>query len=121
MITVTYTSIDRVRIVRKFKTLKGARGFAQKWVGKNPDTCGGYAVCDYGVGKITVVGCALRELFGDEHEPKAVEPEDTDYFWQDYVAIENEKVVQGKAYCAEQDRLYHLSDRPRVADDDIPF
>jgi hypothetical protein len=64
MIRVTYSTVDRFRQTRTFKTLAGARRYAQKWVGVNPDQAIGYAISDDGVGKITVLGCALSALFG---------------------------------------------------------
>lgn len=63
---ITYSSIDRVRVTRTFKTLKGARKFAQSWVGKNPEMGSTYAVSGDGIGKITADGVALADLFGDE-------------------------------------------------------
>lgn len=68
MITVTYTSIDRLRKKRSFKTLAGARRFAHKWVGPHPDIgydeiSGGYAVSFDGIGKVTWSGCVSANLF----------------------------------------------------------
>ena len=66
---VIYRSIDRVRIARSFKTLKGAQAFAHKWVGEHPEiatsfsVAASYAVSGDGVGKITVEGCTLAEIF----------------------------------------------------------
>lgn len=72
-ITVRYSSIDRFRKSRKFKTLAGAQKFAQKMVGETPEisTNFDYAVSGDGVGKVTCDGCKLSELFpkcgiGDE-------------------------------------------------------
>lgn len=62
-IAVIYTSIDRVRKRRKYKTLKGARKFAHHWVGETPEMGGWYAVSGDGWGKIEVEGATLRELF----------------------------------------------------------
>lgn len=77
MIKVRYSSVDGYRVSRSFKTLKGARAFAQKWVGKNPEIGSSYAVSGDGIGKIEAYGSAgklsinsqdivLAELFGDE-------------------------------------------------------
>lgn len=68
-ITVTYRSIDRARITRKFKTVEAARRFAAEYVGPAPDMACGYAVSDDGIGKITVVGTTLAALF--DAAPKA--------------------------------------------------
>ena len=65
-IVVIYTSIDRLRKRRKFKTIKGAKRFAHKWVGPTPEIGGWYAVSGDGWGKIEVEeGTTLRELFPD--------------------------------------------------------
>jgi hypothetical protein len=65
MIKVTYSSIDRYRVSRVYKTLERARKFAQDWVGKHPEIGSHYAVSGDGIGKVTVVGATLRELFPD--------------------------------------------------------
>lgn len=67
-IRVRYRTIDRFSQSRKFKTLKGAQRFAQKWVGKHPDISDtfGYAVNMHGDGKITCEGCSIHELFPEE-------------------------------------------------------
>lgn len=62
-ITVYYESLDRCSKTRKFKTLAGAQRFAQKWVGKHPEIGTTYAVSGDGIGKITVVGASLADLF----------------------------------------------------------
>jgi hypothetical protein len=64
MIKIRYSSIDGFRQKKTFKTLKGARDFAQKYVGKYPEMGSDYAVAGDGVGKITVIeGVTLAELF----------------------------------------------------------
>lgn len=69
-ITVRYSTIDRFRETRTFKTLKGARAYAVKLVGEHPDHGGtSYAVSFDGIGKIEVEGCTLRELFTAEIKP----------------------------------------------------
>lgn len=76
MITVVYFTVDGYREVRKFKTLVGARKYAQKWVGESPDLGTGYAVSSDGVGTITANGSAgsyvvtLMDLFGERVPPK---------------------------------------------------
>ncbi len=62
-ITVTYIGIDRTRKRSTFKTLQGAQKFAWKWVGETPEMGGGYAVSGDGVGRVTVQGATLQELF----------------------------------------------------------
>lgn len=68
-ITVTYRSIDGVRKTGNFKTLAGASKFAAHWVGKDADIGCGYAVSFDGIGKVTVTGVSLKELFGIETTP----------------------------------------------------
>lgn len=65
-IRVTYRSIDHFSKSATFKTLAGAQKFAQKWVGETPEVsvfvpC--YAVSGDGVGKITVSGAPILDLF----------------------------------------------------------
>ena len=67
MIKVRYSSFDSRRGKwRSFKTLKGARKYAQHWIGKHPEMGSTYAVSGDGIGKIEVEGVELRKLFGDE-------------------------------------------------------
>ena len=63
IIRVTYSSIDRCRKSRSFKTIEGARKFAQKMVGQTPEVGGWYAVSGDGVGKVECRGCSLSALF----------------------------------------------------------
>lgn len=63
MIIVYYSSIDGCRETRKYKTLEGARRFAQEMIGRTPEMGSYYAVSGDGVGKIEVKGVLLRELF----------------------------------------------------------
>jgi hypothetical protein len=76
MIKIKYSSVDGGRMSRSFKSLKGARAFAQKMVGKNPEMGSSYAVSGDGIGKIEAYGAAgkltintqdfvLADLFGD--------------------------------------------------------
>jgi len=62
-IKVSYRSVDRYSKTRSFKTLEGAQKFAQEWVGKTPELGTGYAVSGDGIGKVTVDGATLTELF----------------------------------------------------------
>ena len=62
-IVVTYTSIDRCYVRRQFRTLAGARAFAEKYVGPTPEMGRTYAVSGDGIGKIVVRGATLQELF----------------------------------------------------------
>jgi hypothetical protein len=63
MISVLYTTVDRCRVKRQFKTLAGAQRFAHKWLGETPEIGSYYAVSSDGIGKIECAGCTLYELF----------------------------------------------------------
>lgn len=72
-IVVRMTTLDGANTRGVFKTLAGARKFAQSKVGKNPDISGmfQYAVGNYGDVKVTCDGCKLADLFGDDADVKA--------------------------------------------------
>ena len=72
-IKVRYSSVDSYRKTAKFKTLKGAQKFAQDWVGKHPEIGSTYAVSSDGIGKVTVEGASLAELFPErpDHDPES--------------------------------------------------
>lgn len=63
IITVRYSTIDRFSKRAKFKTLAGARKFAHHWVGAHPEIGSYYAVSGDGIGRITVSGASLADLF----------------------------------------------------------
>jgi hypothetical protein len=66
VIKLRYSSVDGCGKQKSFKSLKGARKYAQEMVGKNPEMGSRYAVSGDGIGKIVVIeGAALAELFGD--------------------------------------------------------
>lgn len=65
-ITVRYSAIDGFSKSRSFKTLAAARRFAVGYVGEHPEIGSYYAVAGDGVGKVTVRGATLAELFGGE-------------------------------------------------------
>lgn len=64
-IRVKYSTLDRFTQTRSFKTLAGARKFAQKYVGAKPEISDtfGYAVSGDGMGKIIAQGCSIHDLF----------------------------------------------------------
>jgi hypothetical protein len=73
-ITVRYSAVDGFRQTRKFKTVSGARRYAEKWVGASPDMGNFYAVSSDGVGTISVSGIRVGQLFGIERIfPEALE------------------------------------------------
>ena len=61
-ITILYSAVDGWTSRRGFKTIEGARKFAHKMVGLNPEIGHGYAVSGDGVGKVTVRGASLADL-----------------------------------------------------------
>jgi hypothetical protein len=61
-IRVRYNSLDRFSQSRTFKTLEGARRYAQKWVGAHPDHTAWYAVSNDGVGRVTA-SVPMTDLF----------------------------------------------------------
>jgi hypothetical protein len=63
MIKVTYSSVDGFRETRSFKTLDRARVYAHHFVGETPETGRYYAVSGDGVGKVTVRGATLIDIF----------------------------------------------------------
>lgn len=62
-IKVTYTSVDRYTRSQRFKTLEQAQRFAHRWVGEHPEIGRSYAISGDGIGKITVKGASLSDLF----------------------------------------------------------
>jgi len=62
-ITVRVETLDHFRKTRRFRTLNGARRFAQQWVGEAPDLGSTYAVSFDGIAKVTVSGATLAEIF----------------------------------------------------------
>ena len=61
--TVHYASVDGVRITKRATKLSVAQRFAQSWIGRHPDIGSSYAVSFDGIGKVTVEGCSLEDLF----------------------------------------------------------
>jgi hypothetical protein len=77
MIRVRKESIDSYGrgTTRRFKTLAGARKFAQRWVGEFPELGMGYAVAGDGVCKVECWGCSLADLFPSPvRDPDPIEP-----------------------------------------------
>lgn len=65
-ISVTYSTVDHYHERRQYTTLAAARRFAQKWLGHHPEIGSSYAISDDGVGKITVIGSGLADLFPEK-------------------------------------------------------
>ncbi len=80
-ITVRYSSIDHFSKSRTFKSLAGAQNYARYWVGKTPELGTSYAVSSDGVGKVTVSGCTLTELFPALAAPKSVDDYRIEELW----------------------------------------
>jgi len=64
-ITIRVSTLDGSNRTRKFKTLAGARKFAQNRVGEHPEVSEffRYAVGAWGDVKVSVTGCTLADLF----------------------------------------------------------
>jgi hypothetical protein len=62
-IRVSYVAIDGYRQTRSFTTPAAARRFAQRWIGEGPEMGQSYAISGDGVGRITVTGMWLADLF----------------------------------------------------------
>ena len=65
MIIVRYSTVDGVDENKTFKHIGQARQYAHHWIGATPEVGRGYAVSGDGVGKITVDGATLKDLFPD--------------------------------------------------------
>jgi len=63
MITVRYSAVDGYSARKRFASLQKAQKFARKWVGDHPEIGRSYAISGDGVGKVTVSGTTLAELF----------------------------------------------------------
>jgi len=112
-IIVRYNSVDRYSERRTFKTLKFARRYAHKWIGEHPEIGCGYAVSGDGIGKITVDGATLDDLFGPEKSAPLESGEMSQEEWEyrcegEAAAIEaekaNERHFEGNGYDADYDR-----------------
>ena len=67
-ITVIYDSIDGYHEERGCETIEGARAWAMHWVGECPELGRYYAVSADGIGKITVHGVTVRDIFPENAE-----------------------------------------------------
>jgi len=68
-IVVAYQAVDGFAQRRVFYTLAGARRYAQERVGAHPDLGAWYAVSFDGVGRVTVEGATLADLFPAPEAP----------------------------------------------------
>lgn len=62
-IEIRYRACDGFSAVKKFKTLAGARRYAQKMVDTAVEFGPYYAVSFDGIGRITVTGIDIKKLF----------------------------------------------------------
>ena len=62
-IAVRYEATDGVKVSKTFKAVAAASKFARKYIGDHPEMGMGYAIAADGVGKVSVTGCELAELF----------------------------------------------------------
>lgn len=65
MIKIKYQAVDGYREGKSFMSLKGAQKYAHDRVGAHPEMGSYYAVSGDGIGKVTVEGVSLTELFPD--------------------------------------------------------
>lgn len=111
IIKLTFSTVDRFRETRTFKTLKGARKYAQGKIGTHPEVSRtfGYAVSSYGDAKIEIrEGCTFAELFPSEEDLIAASQEAAmAQAWED------EADDRAARSFAAQERLNEI--------DDIPF
>jgi hypothetical protein len=108
VIKIRYSVVDGFNKVKSFKTLKGARKYAQEMLGKYPSFGSYYAVSDDGIGKIEVlgVGCKLRDLFGDEGgNPDPVIDELEAAYEEELRAEAARELAAFKAEAAEYDKV----------------
>jgi len=71
-IKISYRATDGYSKTKTYTTLKGAMKYAHDMLGKHPDMGGGYAVSFDGVGRITVTGCTISELFPENDTDTAL-------------------------------------------------
>jgi hypothetical protein len=118
MIKIRYSAVDGFSKRKSFKTLKGARKYAQEMVGKYPSFGSYYAVSDDGVGKIEVIGgVKLRDLFGDEPKP----PVEDDYAAEARMEGEFFEGCEPPGFDSPSRVDDYKSGGAAEMDDDIPF
>ena len=80
-IKVSYLACDGAKQTKTFSSIEAAQAFAHEWVGKHPEIGSSYAVSGDGIGRITVKGCTLAELFPlrDELTPAQIAAAGDDY------------------------------------------
>jgi hypothetical protein len=116
MIKITYSTVDGFCKTRQFKTLGRARTYAHHWLGETPEVGRYYAVSGDGVGKVTVDGATLDDLFPKlslmlshprrhfvSYEQMQGDPGDEDYF--DY--IDNMRQADAAQQDHERDAASH--------------
>jgi hypothetical protein len=118
LIAITYTSIDRYRVTRRYRTLDGARAFAQEYVGRFPSIGSSYAVSDDGIGKITVCGASLADLFpAEQHVEQCIRDLDGDREQNvgsaDWFDEAGERAWQQRRSPRARLRLHRAAARPR--------
>ena len=110
-VKVNYRSVDGHSKSATFKTLSGAQKFAQGWIGKTPTMGRGrfrgevedYAVSDDGIGKITVTGADLWELF-----PETQEAEDA--YYQAEMDAQSERVMDAAHAWSKDEKSANLAE-----------
>jgi hypothetical protein len=124
-ITVRYQAIDGYKQSRRFKSLDGARRYAAERVGATPTIGSHYAVSDDGVGKVTVNGATIHDLFPNV-EPEYGSPEDYARrdaqergAWEDHLALnEEQKAKEMRAFDAAHPNQFIYRGGGRTTDDE---
>lgn len=118
---VRYLAVDGYSSTRRFMTLEGARSYARQMVGEHPTTGGWYAVSDDGVGRVTVEGATLAEIFPPRPEPKCPSVIPSGMYWdEDAGRLEFNPNESG--YIAMQgDPMAIYEDYPDEPDQDGPI
>lgn len=97
-IRVIYDAIDGSSRMKRFKTVEGARAFATKYVGESPEIGSSYAVSADGIGRITVDGCNLADLFAKKPAGAAAYPFQVFYYAVNEDSGEIPRQVMAKAF-----------------------
>lgn len=122
-IRVTYTAIDGCRKVRTYRRLEFAQRFAQTHVGAYPELGSDYAVSGDGVGKITVQGATLAELFPELAPPERVGASfDFGEDWDDFSpeTLARREAEKRRAAAEQAQKLADCRARPWVVQRSVP-
>ena len=71
LILINRVSLDGVNERKKFKTLRGARKYLDKWYGDCSAVEGNQVVCVYGSQRAYVFGATFQEIFAEKEKEGA--------------------------------------------------